>query len=263
MLFWMTVLLALPASAGNIDRDYRQSYDRSLKGTRGVSFRDPLVRDAWKGLGELGFDPGPPDSLLGDKMKKAIMDFQTKEGLEATGVLSPSLVDRIYARVAEQGRESTDATAKLMRQIWMDAIERPGDLAAQLEEMGDLLNERFRSCLDRVESKLRIPAKQHLGQCWGKSANATAAEQCSDARPELQVWFFASSLKRVLEEGYSWERTTAGGLLFDLHSDCDLLGEQEACGRLSVLRTNAAEAAPILIRCEDTGMRGLKRSLDF
>ena len=46
-----------------------------------------LVKSAQQALTEKGFDPGPADGLWGPKTKKAVMGFQEKEGIAASGEL--------------------------------------------------------------------------------------------------------------------------------------------------------------------------------
>lgn len=66
-------------------------------------YQHPLGNDNWQGrpvqsmLQKLGFDPGPIDGVIGNKTKKATKDFQTANGLPATGNLNPSTRQALFA----------------------------------------------------------------------------------------------------------------------------------------------------------------------
>lgn len=60
---------------------------------------NPLqVQAVQTALGRLGFDAGAPDGVVGPRTAEAIRDYQTMEGLTATGTITPELVDHLNAR---------------------------------------------------------------------------------------------------------------------------------------------------------------------
>ena len=60
---------------------------------------NPLqVQAVQTALGRLGFDAGTPDGVIGPRTAEAIRDYQTMEGLTATGTITPELVDHLNAR---------------------------------------------------------------------------------------------------------------------------------------------------------------------
>ncbi|MFN7178139.1 peptidoglycan-binding protein [Hyphomonas sp.] len=62
---------------------------------------NPLqVQAVQTALGRLGFDAGAPDGVVGPRTAEAIRDYQTMEGLTATGTITPELVDHLNARAS-------------------------------------------------------------------------------------------------------------------------------------------------------------------
>lgn len=46
-------------------------------------------------LGRLGFDPGPPDGLMGPRTRNAIRSFQEQNSLPVTGLVTPELLEQL------------------------------------------------------------------------------------------------------------------------------------------------------------------------
>jgi peptidoglycan hydrolase-like protein with peptidoglycan-binding domain len=65
------------------------------------------VRSAQTTLKDKGFDPGPIDGIHGPRTSAAVRDFQTKEGLPATGRLDNETMTRLTGTV----RTGSDGTA--------------------------------------------------------------------------------------------------------------------------------------------------------
>jgi len=60
---------------------------------------NPLqVQAVQTALGRLGYGAGTPDGVIGPRTADAIADYQTAEGLEVTGTITPELVDHLNAR---------------------------------------------------------------------------------------------------------------------------------------------------------------------
>ena len=57
-----------------------------------MSDQNELVALVQKLLAQNGYDPGPPDGLLGKQTIDAIADFQAKAGLPRTGQIDTGLV---------------------------------------------------------------------------------------------------------------------------------------------------------------------------
>ncbi|TNB48651.1 hypothetical protein FF124_05830 [Martelella lutilitoris] len=57
--------------------------------------KQAIVRDIQSILNERGYDAGPEDGLLGAKTDAAIKAFQTKNGLEPDGAITPALVETL------------------------------------------------------------------------------------------------------------------------------------------------------------------------
>ena len=79
------------------------------------------VRGAQQALRGKGFDPGPVDGKIGPRAKAAIRDFQSKEGISATGQLDNETRTRLMASstgsssspaASPSSPSSTDSTTK-------------------------------------------------------------------------------------------------------------------------------------------------------
>jgi len=58
-------------------------------------------------LQSLGYDPGPPDGLLGSRTRKAIKNFQNARGLSADGKVDTTLLAELQTALLENGSSST------------------------------------------------------------------------------------------------------------------------------------------------------------
>jgi len=67
------------------------------------------VRGAQQALRDKGFDPGPVDGKMGPKTSAAIRDFQSKEGISATGQLDSETRSRLMA--SNTGSSSSPAAS--------------------------------------------------------------------------------------------------------------------------------------------------------
>jgi hypothetical protein len=61
---------------------------------------DLTVRAAQMSLMYVGFDPGPVDGMLGRRTRSAVVDFQQKEALAASGNLDDATLERLRSRTA-------------------------------------------------------------------------------------------------------------------------------------------------------------------
>jgi len=67
------------------------------------------VRGAQQALRDKGFDPGPVDGKMGPRTSAAIRDFQSKEGISATGQLAAETRTRLMA--SNTGSSSSPAAS--------------------------------------------------------------------------------------------------------------------------------------------------------
>ncbi len=63
-----------------------------------LSLSSPEVKTAQQMLIALGYDPGREDGFFDEKTEQAVKDFQTKENLETTGVLTGRFHDKINGK---------------------------------------------------------------------------------------------------------------------------------------------------------------------
>ena len=54
----------------------------------------------------LGYDPGREDGYFDEKTEQAVKDFQTKENLEATGILSGNSTVTLMEKLREQIKQN-------------------------------------------------------------------------------------------------------------------------------------------------------------
>jgi hypothetical protein len=114
---------------GHADRVGDEAYNKKLSGRRvravyatlvrdtdmwEALYQDPLGGDDWQRkpvqymLQKLGFDPGPIDGIIGNKTKQATKDFQTANGLPATGNLNPGTRQALFAAYMDAICTGTD-----------------------------------------------------------------------------------------------------------------------------------------------------------
>lgn len=78
-----------------VHKDRGESKEEQVIGT--VSGYNPRVRESQKILKHAGFEPGSVDGMMGTQTRKAIREFQKKEGLRPTGKIdskTQSALDR-------------------------------------------------------------------------------------------------------------------------------------------------------------------------
>ena len=101
-----------------------------------------LVREVQSGLAQLGFDPGPPDGLMGTRTRNAIMDFQRQIGRPVNGDASQALLQDLRAAKhqglrAEGSRTRAAPRVRKTAQGWYFAKQ---DLDSVMSELARLLN---------------------------------------------------------------------------------------------------------------------------
>lgn len=69
------------------------------------------VKAAQEALRDKGFDPGPVDGVMGPQTRKAVMDFQRKEGLKTTGRLDVATSSRLGMQTSTSGDDRTTPSA--------------------------------------------------------------------------------------------------------------------------------------------------------
>ncbi|MGF1620178.1 MAG: L,D-transpeptidase family protein [Rhodomicrobiaceae bacterium] len=60
------------------------------------------VRDVQRLLAKLGYDPGPVDGYRGEQTRTAIKAFEEAKGIEATGEMTPAVINALYQAVNER-----------------------------------------------------------------------------------------------------------------------------------------------------------------
>jgi Putative peptidoglycan binding domain len=76
----------------------KEAKDKIKDSLTGKNSNEKLdVRGAQQALRDKGFDPGPVDGMMGPRTSAAVREFQTKEGLTATGTLDSDTRARLMA----------------------------------------------------------------------------------------------------------------------------------------------------------------------
>jgi len=66
------------------------------------------VRAAQQALRDQGYNPGPIDGVMGPRTSAAVRDYQTKEGLTASGQLDDATMDKLGVRGASSASPTTE-----------------------------------------------------------------------------------------------------------------------------------------------------------
>src|SRR5437870_3852463 len=66
------------------------------------------VRTAQQALRDQGYNPGPIDGVMGPRTSAAVRDYQTKEGLTASGQLDDATMDKLGVRGASSASPTTE-----------------------------------------------------------------------------------------------------------------------------------------------------------
>jgi peptidoglycan hydrolase-like protein with peptidoglycan-binding domain len=69
---------------------------------------DRNVRAAQQALRDQGSNPGPIDGVMGPRTSAALRDYQTKQGLTASGQLDDATMDKLGVRGASSASPSTE-----------------------------------------------------------------------------------------------------------------------------------------------------------
>jgi peptidoglycan hydrolase-like protein with peptidoglycan-binding domain len=69
---------------------------------------DRNVRAAQQALRDQGFNPGPIDGVMGPRTSAALRDYQTKEGLTASGQLDDATMDKLGVRAGTSASPATE-----------------------------------------------------------------------------------------------------------------------------------------------------------
>ena len=71
-----------------------------------LSLSSPEVKTAQQMLIALGYDPGREDGFFDEKTEQAVKDFQSKENLETTGVLTGDSTIKLMEKLREKIKEN-------------------------------------------------------------------------------------------------------------------------------------------------------------
>jgi len=66
------------------------------------------VRAAQQALRDQGYNPGPIDGVMGPRTSAALRDYQTKQGLTASGQLDDATMDKLGVRGASSASPTTE-----------------------------------------------------------------------------------------------------------------------------------------------------------
>ena len=66
------------------------------------------VRTAQQALRDQGYNPGPIDGVMGPRTSAAVRDYQTKQGLTASGQLDDATMDKLGVRGASSASPTTE-----------------------------------------------------------------------------------------------------------------------------------------------------------
>ena len=66
------------------------------------------VRAAQQALRDQGYNPGPIDGVMGPRTSAAVRDYQTKQGLTASGQLDDATMDKLGVRGASSASPTTE-----------------------------------------------------------------------------------------------------------------------------------------------------------
>lgn len=79
----------------------RNDEPQTLFGGAGSISYDADVETAQKLLSELGYRPGDPDGLMGEKTRSAIRAFENDSGRTITGIVTQDLISALIEKLAE------------------------------------------------------------------------------------------------------------------------------------------------------------------
>ena len=71
-----------------------------------LSLSSPEVKTAQQMLIALGYDPGREDGFFDEKTEQAVKDFQSKENLETTGVLTGDSTIKLMEKLSKTIRKN-------------------------------------------------------------------------------------------------------------------------------------------------------------
>jgi hypothetical protein len=95
-----------------------------------------LVREIQSRLKELGYDPGPVDGVLGPKTRKTVGEFQSRNGMQATGRITLRFVESLESDVLfNRFRRAVIAMPALQE----DQIQRSRGSSSNREDADDAL----------------------------------------------------------------------------------------------------------------------------
>lgn len=106
----------LSQSSGNTDPAYHACVAERCAGTdRAAALAPPAtgpdretIRFVQSRLAELGFDPGPPDGIDGDRTRAAVRAYQRANGLPESGAITADIVGRLRAAPLAPGPASSN-----------------------------------------------------------------------------------------------------------------------------------------------------------
>lgn len=101
-----------------------------------VDAYDPDLFEAQKKLEELGYDPGRPDGIRGNKTINAIKLFQEENGLPTTGRLDPQTKDRL-TNYREPSQFSLNEAVQLNDIVLVNALIDAGADVNEKDENGE------------------------------------------------------------------------------------------------------------------------------
>ena len=93
-----------------VDKMKGRDKDKTAKAGIGQRADQANVRSAQQALKEQGFDPGPIDGKMGPRTSAALRDYQTKQGLTASGQLDEPTMDKLGVRAGAGASAASPTT---------------------------------------------------------------------------------------------------------------------------------------------------------
>ena len=84
-----------------VEPERRNDSPQTLFGGSGSISYDADVETAQKLLSQLGYNPGEPDGIMGEKTRSAVRAFERDNGRTVTGLVSQDLISVLIDKVAE------------------------------------------------------------------------------------------------------------------------------------------------------------------
>jgi len=159
---WIWVALVLVVTAGHT----------------ATSSADELTQIVQQDLTTLGYDPGPIDGHPSTKTIIAVSRFQSENGLEVTGEITPQLAGRIKASMSKQGSSPQAAATVTPEQAAADLkMRQEACLQKKVEDAKQ--SAQMKSGLSKLFSAVSRTASRYGGSDVASQVSTTANDASS------------------------------------------------------------------------------------